>query len=597
MRKVIMLLTAALATSAVAQQVTTRVDLGTRHQVIADFGASDCWLGEWVGRYFNDTMRERAAKLLFARSFNRGGNPEGIGLSLWRVNLGAGSAAQGDASQIGDVTRRAESYLDSSGTSYDWSHCAGQRWLMQKAVDYGVEGITLFSNSAPVPYTITGTACNTNYSSNANLKSDCYDDFADYLATVAQHFVAMGYPIKMISPVNEPQYEWYASSNQEGSPWQNDEIARLVRELDQSLSDKGLQTQILIPEAAEWKYLTGGWSLIHTRATSQMDAFFNPTQSTYVGDLQHLYPGMAAHSYWTFGTNSQLTSARTTAAQAAAQRGLQLVQSEWSMLDAAPSASAGFPEGGYDEATAMDIALYMGKVIHCDLVYASVSSWSYWTAFAQEQWGQKNRFYLLRVNAAGDTGTESYGDLSRGGTIVDSRNLWVLGNYSRFIRPGYQRVEVTGANDLNGLMGSAYVSPDGIQLVVVYVNMAQSDQTTTLTLSSQSKRIVGLKKYTTNATLALNWDRNLPYEYNGEPLAIPARSVVTLVIDLADSRHRCDVNSDGTVDVSDVNMVINAMLGRNLSQDVAAMCDVTGDDMVDVSDVNMIINEMLGSSQ
>ena len=108
------------------------------------------------------------------------------------------------------------------------------------------------------PYTITGMACNTNYSSNANLKSDCYDDFADYLATVAQHFVAMGYPIKMISPVNEPQYEWYASSNQEGSPWQNDEIARLVRELDQSLSDKGLQTQILIPEAAEWKYLTGG---------------------------------------------------------------------------------------------------------------------------------------------------------------------------------------------------------------------------------------------------------------------------------------------------------------------------------------------------
>ncbi len=589
MRKIPLLATAALAIGATAQQAST-IRLDVRHQVIADFGASDCWLGEWVGRYFNDTMRERAAKLLFARSFNRGGNPEGIGLSLWRVNLGAGSAVQGDASQIGDVTRRAESYLTPGGTTYDWSHCPGQRWLMQRALDYGVEGITLFSNSAPVQFTASGTACNSNNGLGANLRSDCYDDFADYMATVARHFVDLGYPIKMISPVNEPQYEWYASSNQEGSPWQNDEIAHLVRELDRSLTDKELDTQILIPEAAEWKYLTGGWSIIHTRATSQMDAFFNPTRSTYVGNLDHLYPGMAAHSYWTFGTNSQLTGARTTAAQAAAQRGLQLVQSEWCMLDAAPSASAGFPEGGYDEATAMDIALYMGKVIHCDLVYAGVSSWSYWTAFAQEQWGQKNRFYLLRVNAAGDNGTESYGDLTRGGTIVDSRNLWVLGNYSRFIRPGYQRVELTGADDLNGLMGSAYVSPDGTQLVTVYVNMAQSDLTTTLTLNGQNKRIMGLKKYTTSASLALNWERNLPYEYDGEPLVIPARSVVTLVADLTDSRHPADVNGDNRVDVADVNAVINVILGKSVNP----LADVTNDGQVDVTDVNAVINAILG---
>lgn len=597
MRKKITIIMMVAAVALCTAATTTTINLQAKHQIVTGFGASDCWLGDYVGRYFNDTMRERAAKLLFARSFNRGGNPEGIGLSLWRVNLGAGSAAQGDDSGIEDVYRRADSYLATNGTSYDWSRCTGQRWLMQKATEYGVESILLFSNSPLVQYTKNGKAFNSSLlNTNANLKSDCYDDFAGYMATVAKHFVDMGYPIRYISPVNEPQYDWTSSSNQEGSPWQNDEIALLVRQLNSALDSRSLATQILIPEAAEWQYLTGGWSIIHTHATNQLDAFFSPGSTAYVGNLPHVAPVAAAHSYWSFTTNNALTSARTTAAQGAASHGVGLVQSEWSMLDAAPSASAGFPEGGYDEATYMDIALYMAKVIYCDLVYAGVSSWSYWTAFAQERWGQKNRFYLLRVNAAGDTGTESYGDLKNGGTIVDNRNLWVLGNYSRFIRPGYQRVGLTGADDLNGLMGSAYVSPDGLEAVVVYVNMAQSNQSVTLSITDSNKQVAGVKKYTTSSALALNYDRNLPYDYTGEAIEIPARSVVTLVVDLANDCQTCDVNCDGAVDVSDVNIVINVMLGKDSNATHMSRADVSGDGAIDVTDINIVINTMLGKT-
>ena len=597
-----LLATALLLASHAAVGQTTTIHLDQRHQVITDFGASDCWLGDYVGRYFSDTMRERAAKLLFARSFNRGGNPEGIGLSLWRVNLGAGSAAQGTDSQIEDEYRRAESFLNTGGTAYDWSHCAGQQYFMRKAAEYGVEGILLFSNSPLVQYTKNGKAFNASVlNTGANLKSDCYDDFAEYMATVAKHFVDQGYPLRYISPVNEPQYDWTVSSGQEGSPWQNDEIARLVRQLDTSLESRALDTKILIPEAAEWQYLTGGWSIIHTHATSQLNAFFDTGSASYIGNVRHLTPVAAAHSYWSFTTNNALTTARLTAAQAAASLGVGLVQTEWSMLDEAPSAQAGFPAGGYDEATYMDIALYMAKVIYCDLVYADVTSWSYWTAFAQERWGQKNRFYLLRVNANGDTGNESYGDLKNGGTIIDNRNLWVLGNYSRFIRPGYTRVELAGADDLNGLMGSAYVAPDSKQLVVVYVNMSHADQTVTLAVSGQGKRMVGLKKYTTSSTLALNWDRTLPYEYGGEALTIPARAVVTMVVDLADNRRQCDVDGNGTVDVADINAAINVMLGKeSLTPDPSpegeGRCDVTGDGKVDIADINAIVNAMLGLS-
>ncbi|MBQ9216602.1 MAG: leucine-rich repeat protein, partial [Muribaculaceae bacterium] len=52
-----------------------------------------------------------------------------------------------------------------------------------------------------------------------------------------------------------------------------------------------------------------------------------------------------------------------------------------------------------------------------------------------------------------------------------------------------------------------------------------------------------------------------------------------------------DVNGDNIVDVSDVNMIINIMLGK---ADTLSAADINGDGTVDVSDVNQIINIMLG---
>ena len=54
-----------------------------------------------------------------------------------------------------------------------------------------------------------------------------------------------------------------------------------------------------------------------------------------------------------------------------------------------------------------------------------------------------------------------------------------------------------------------------------------------------------------------------------------------------------DVTGDGQVDISDVNAVINVMLGKTAQTPAA---DVNGDGTVDISDVNAIINIMLGKS-
>jgi len=59
-----------------------------------------------------------------------------------------------------------------------------------------------------------------------------------------------------------------------------------------------------------------------------------------------------------------------------------------------------------------------------------------------------------------------------------------------------------------------------------------------------------------------------------------------------------DLNGDGQVDISDVNMVINLMLGKveqTVAGDVTGIEDITaGTDNADISDVNAVINVMLG---
>ena len=186
-----------------------------RYQTMMDFGASDCWTAEYVGNYFPKDKKELAARLLFSRETDAKGNPRGIGLSVWRVNLGAGSKGQSDDSNIADVTRRTDCFLQSDGT-YDWSRCPGQQWFMQQAKAYGVDHFLLFSNSAPVYFTVNALANNKDGAHGANLKSDCYDDFANYIATTARHFTDEGYPITYVDPVNEPAFDW--RDGQEGSP-------------------------------------------------------------------------------------------------------------------------------------------------------------------------------------------------------------------------------------------------------------------------------------------------------------------------------------------------------------------------------------------
>lgn len=196
-------------------------------QPIDGFGASDAWRVQFVGANWPLEKRNAMADLLFSQKLKEDGSPEGIGLSLWRFNIGAGSAEQGLASDIGNSWRRSECFLNEDGT-YDWTKQAGQQWFLRAAEERGVESFLGFVNSPPVHYTKNGKAYSPG-GTNINLEFGRIPDYAEFLATVCQHFEQEGLAFDYLSPVNEPQWNW-DSPGQEGSPATNGDIAGILRD-------------------------------------------------------------------------------------------------------------------------------------------------------------------------------------------------------------------------------------------------------------------------------------------------------------------------------------------------------------------------------
>ena len=205
------------------------VDPAESFQTIDGFGASDAWQCQFVGKNWPLAKRKRIADLLFSRDVDAQGNPKGIGLSIWRFNIGAGTAEQGDGSDIGDPWRRAECFLQSDG-SYDWSKQAGQQWFLRAAHDRGVDRFLAFVNSPPVYFTRNGKGYAPKGTNRLNIEPDKQETYTAFLVNVMAHFAKAGLGFDYLSPVNEPQWAW-DSPGQEGSPALNEDIYKLVRYL------------------------------------------------------------------------------------------------------------------------------------------------------------------------------------------------------------------------------------------------------------------------------------------------------------------------------------------------------------------------------
>ena len=485
-------------TPAAANPITITIDLAKTHQTISHFGGSDAWACQFVGNW-PDAKRNGIADLLFSKDTLANGQPKGIALSLWRFNIGAGTAEQGASSDIKDEWRRAESFMNADGT-YDWNKQAGQMWFLNAAKQRGVNEFLVFPNSPPVQLTVNKKG----YANNGkpNLAADNFGRYADFMAEVVAGIQKKtGVSINYLSPVNEPQWDW-SDAGQEGTPFYNNEVAGIVRSLSAALLKKNLNTKIDVAEAGQIDYLTSDFN--KQGRGNQIYAFFNPASADYIGNLPNVSKVISGHSYFTTSPYASAAQKRTELANAVnAVPGLQYWMSEYCIL--------GDNEGeikGNGKDLGIDAALYVAKVIHNDLVNANASAWHWWTSISA--YNYKDGLVYIDKNKTD-------------GAYQSSKILWTLGNYSRFVRPGATRVEAATPADNAGLLISSYQNA-GNELVTVIVNEKASKAQ--IALEPKGFKLTNLKMYSTSANADLK-----PVSVNAAEklISIDERSVLTIV--------------------------------------------------------------------
>ncbi len=436
------------------------IDPSRTVQTIEGFGASDCWSGQYVGNWPADKMAAMA-DLLFSTKTKADGSPVGIGLSIWRFNLGAGSRYQHN---IFDHWRAADCFLVQEGDragSYDWTRCGGQVKLLQAAKSLGVGHLVAFVNSPPYTMTKNGKAfCDPSVGS-TNLDPNKREAFVSYLADVLDYFRDdQQIEFKSISPINEPQWDWDENphrkgfAQQEGCRYGNEDIKPVVDLLAAELVRRKLGTDIDITEAGDIGYL-------YTKVVKgqQVSRFYAPDSPEYMGDTVRGI--VCGHSYWSDGP-ARLVTDRQALRQELDKYNVRYAQSEYSIIGEQP----GMKGPGRD--LGISPALWVARVIHCDLTIANAVSWSWWLAISPYDY--KDGLIYCDKN---DTD----------GNFLHSKMLWAMGNYSRFIRPGMKRLELTRSDNkttqenLKELMVSGYCREDSSEIVLVVVNFSQNQQT------------------------------------------------------------------------------------------------------------------------
>jgi hypothetical protein len=492
------------------EPIEISLNIGTTFQTIHNFGASDAWSTQFVGKHWPEAKRNQIADLLFSMDMNQAESPIGIGLSSWRFNIGGGSAEQGADSQITDEWRRAECFIDTN-EEYDWTRHQGQQWFLKAAKQRGVETFIGFVNSPPVVYTKNQKAWSADGFS-TNLKESNYEKYADFLSkVVAGVSTQTGVTFDYISPLNEPQWEWKCCS-QEGSPWNNSEISSIVKSINNSFIENQISAKIEISDAGQIDYLYG--SVGNPNRSNQIKNFFDVGSANYIGDLPSVAQKIAGHSYWTTWDLDWLVSSRQALTQKIDEVNpdLDYWMTEYTILDDNEEINGNGRDLGIDP------ALYIARVIHADMTIANANVWQWWLAISP--YNYKDGLVYIDHN-------------KYDGNVYDSKMLWALGHYSRFIRPGMKRIEThrsdsqSIAQSLSGLMESAYVSAGGDKIVVVFVNQ--------LTVDEKVKFIDlqdGFNSISTYQTTASEND-NLRYVDTVDSqvsIIIPKRGMVTCVI-------------------------------------------------------------------
>ena len=444
-------------------QTKVVVDPGKKYQVFEGWGTSLCWWAVKAGAW----SEENRSKLIGAIA-----DPDtGLGYTIFRYNIGGGDQPGHNHLDKGDGGANVPGYKPTENGDYDWTADPYQRTIaleLAKRVKSPI--FEAFSNSPPWWMTKSGCVSGSSDGSD-NLKSDYFDDFADYLSEVALHFKKeWGITFRTVEPFNEPSAGWWKSNGgQEGCGFKNNQTQMIV-ELGKALEKKGLFPETSVSAADE------------TNIGDALNQF-----NKYSGEALSYMFQVNTHSY-SGGEN------RAKLFNAAFAKDKKVWQSETGPLH----------KSG-DET----IALWMAGVILADLRDMKASAWVDWQiGDPAENWRS------LALNHSRQT-------------FTPNARYYMHAAFSRFIRPGSRIIDSDNGNTLAALRG------DGA-LVLVVRNGGSSDAKYSFDLTAFDKIGSSAKVYRFELPGSLKAQSDIAVSGKSLSMTAPAQTITTMVIDGAE---------------------------------------------------------------
>jgi glucuronoarabinoxylan endo-1,4-beta-xylanase len=352
---------------------------------------------------------------------------------------------------------------------YDWNHWGIQsemRWLQRVNAAYGVNRY-MVSTWSPPAWMKDNNSC----ANGGHVRAQFYPDLAALKVEWLRRAKAqLGFEAQVESVQNEPNMR----TTYESCEWTTSEISSFVaNNLQPALAASGLTAKIMAPEPAYYSNFDAGWG---------SPILSNPSARAAVSIV-------ATHGY---GKTDDLSKP----CNSCAQYNKPIWQTEDSNLN-------GQYTGSIDDGMAWSTEIYKA------MNGGRFGAWFYW--------------WVMDLNGGNE-------GLIHADPATDSfqvpKRLYVLGQFSRFIRPG--AVVLASASSDPTLQVTAVRPPSG-GVAVVLANNGRGSHTVTVNLNGLTSPPAGLTPYRTSAGENQAQLGTVPVSNGSFTITVPAKSVVTLV--------------------------------------------------------------------
>jgi glucuronoarabinoxylan endo-1,4-beta-xylanase len=318
-----------------------------------------------------------------------------------------------------------------------------------------------------------------NFATN-KLQTAHYQDYANYLAQYVDLLAAASPPVTLlgVSPANEPDYV----ATWDNAQWTAAELTNFIGQfMGPTFTSKyGSAVKIIAPETANCpdcdKYIPN--ILADEAASTAVSIMATHDYGSNIGGYDK--PQKAGKSFW---------------------------ETEWSQEN---------PKGDTPDPS-MASALVMAQRMHGDLVTSGLNAWNWWAIYITEDGLTDN----TRLNPA-----FIQPDATMGAPYMFKRG-YAFGNWSKFVRPGFQRLSASD-NPNDGVLTEAYRdSANHLAIIAVNANTTTVSQKFIVNGNTLGSLTPWVTSPDPNDNLAAKSPITLS---NGDfTYTLPAQSVVTFV--------------------------------------------------------------------